>query len=87
MIYDKVTQKPRLLEMDSPLYMNYRCNAYQVRHCLADKAGQTLLEVCLQTFYLEVMVFNACVILALIWSIYFVCAGADQAAASNFWEV
>ncbi|KAL0019684.1 hypothetical protein WJX79_007069 [Trebouxia sp. C0005] len=30
MMYDDVTQKPCLHGMDSPLYMNYRCNAYQV---------------------------------------------------------
>ncbi|KAL0032169.1 hypothetical protein WJX77_008748 [Trebouxia sp. C0004] len=29
-MYDDVTQKSRLVEMDSPLYMNYRCNANQV---------------------------------------------------------
>ncbi len=54
-MYDDVTQKPCLHGMDSPLYMNYRCNAYQARHCSPDKAGQTLSKVCMQSsLYMQV---------------------------------
>ena len=31
MAYNAITKKPCLLAADSPLYMNYRCNVYQVR--------------------------------------------------------
>ena len=64
-MYDDVTQKTCLHGMDSPLYMNYRCNAYQARHCSPDKAGQTLPKVCLKTFHLR-FVFKPCVI----WHLY-----------------
>lgn len=66
MMYDYVTQKPCLRGTDSPLYLNYRCNAYQVRHCSPNKAGQTVPKLCLKTSHLKVVVFKTCVILALI---------------------
>ena len=31
MTYDEVTKQPCYLAVDSPLYMNYTCNVYQVR--------------------------------------------------------
>ena len=60
--------------MDSPLYMNYRCNAFQVR--------QAKIIVC-KLLSLKL------IHLALTWKqvVYFVLAGANQAAAPNFLEV
>ena len=63
-----------MLAVDSPLYMNYRCNAFQVR--------QAKIIVC-KLLSLKL------IHLALSWKqvVYFVLAGANQAAAPNFWEV
>ena len=55
MTYDPRTQKPRLLDVDSPLYMNYRCNAHQVMHAsfchvmFENWSAKTLLEACVIT--------------------------------------
>ncbi|DBA79583.1 TPA: hypothetical protein ACH3X1_008273 [Trebouxia sp. C0004] len=51
MMYDDVTQKSRLVEMDSPLYMNYRCNANQEKdyqHVMRE-SGQTSLSILVES--------------------------------------
>ena len=73
MTYNEATEQPCFLAED-PLYMNYRCNAYQVR--------QAKIIIC-KLLSLKLLH------LALTWKqvVYFVHAGANQAAASNFWQV
>ena len=73
MTYNEITKQPCLLAVDSPLYMKYRCNVHQVR--------QAKIIVC-KLLSLKL------IHLALTWKQeIFPLAGANQAAAPNFWEV